>query len=162
MSERLNQRAVTVLRTDMYPKLPPDIQALIPKLNDPYLGPGPNIFVGPMQERGVTPALPCVAVWSEFVAEALTGSKYIHATLYVDCWCSASDGGNVDGRRVVGILGEYVGRALQDNNWTGDGISIKRCYDINTSGVVFESAEKLHHILQTYRVEAGSADGFWY
>lgn len=159
MSERLNSRVVTHLRANMFPTLPAGVQALFPIVPiDQTLGSGPNIIVGPIAEKGVGIAFPCIAAWTKGALEGLTRRRYVHFTLFVDFWVQSP---GPDGRRILGILYEYTSRALQDVNWSGDQISIKRCFETEKSDVMFEAPEKLYHLSNLYRVEA-IGQGSWY
>lgn len=160
MSELVNRRVALMLESDMYPTLPQSVRDLFQIYNDPFLGDLHGIYVGPIQEKGTGVRFPAVAIWSEFIFEQLTGRKYAHGKVFVDLWVSGDQGVNYDGRKIIGILWEYTSRQLQDTNWSSDGISVKRCYEIDRSGTLFEPDRKLYHQMTVYRVEATSAT--WY
>jgi hypothetical protein len=162
MSDLVNRAMATVLRNGMFPALSKDVQQLFAEANDPVLGKGPNIRMGHLSELGANPAFPIITVFSEGNLEGLTRRTYRHLTATVDCWTSADQAGNINGRRLVAILAEYCSQFLQDMNFSGDGLSIQRCYETRASDIIFEPATKLYHISTAYRVEAISNTGVWY
>ncbi len=151
---------VNVLRSDMFNSLPVDVKAMFPVLEDPQLGPVPNIFTGHIAEMGANVSFPAISVSSRGAAEALTRGRYRHITAEVDYWSGAGQTQNLDGRKIVSILYEYSFQALQDKNFSSDNVLIKRCYEIERSDTMFEPTDKLYHINNVYRIEALSSS--WY
>ena len=158
MSERINQLALDVLRTDVFDSLPDHIKKLFSKiLTD--TGEVPNIIIGLPLEQGANVAYPLISVYSKGAAEGLVG-VYRHVDLYLDFWVSGLQAVNVEGRTVVAILYEYTRRQFQDKNWSKNGVLIKRSYETSRSEVLFEPDQKIYHITSTFRVEALSQT--WY
>lgn len=164
MSAKITRLAVNTLRATMFNNLPEDIQAMFPLVQDPYAKiPGsqvPNIMPGEYQDWSANAGTILITVHSAGELESLT-TVYRHLVLYVDLWVSSAQSPNVEGRRIVDILYEYVQRALQETNWSGDLISIQRSYEIERSEVMFEPTNKIYHISNQYRVEAVTSNG-WY
>ena len=148
----------------MFPALPTEVQNKFPLIKDPLVsGPNqvPNIVVGEYQDQGANTALPIICVYCEGAAEGIV-NVYRHLTLHVEPWNSAATPGpNVDERRFVSILYEYIFRSLCNTNWTGQKVRIQRCYELERSAILFEPTNKVYHISNSYRVEALSAVG-WY
>lgn len=162
MSGKITRLAVNTLRA-MVPFLPADLQAMFPLVVDPYAKiPNtqvPNIMPGSYVDWGSNAGMILITVNSAGEMEPMT-RVYRHLVLYVDIWVSASQSPNVEGRRIADILYEYVRRALQETNWSGDSVSIQRSYEIERSQVLFEPTNKIYHISNQYRVEAISQQ--WY
>ena len=158
MSERINQLALDVLRTDVFDSLPDHIKKLFSKvLTD--TGEVPNIIIGLPLEQGANVAYPLISVYSKGAAEGLVG-VFRHVDLYLDFWGAGFQAVNVEGRTVVAILYEYTRRQFQDKNWSKNGVLIKRSYETSRSEVLFEPDQKIYHIDNTFRVEALSQT--WY
>jgi len=163
MSDLLNRRAALVLQQAMFPKLPQDVQALFPIVDDPLLGNDiPNILIGHLSEQGANPAFPMITVTSEGALEGLTRRTYRHLDMVIDYWVSAGQSPNPGGRRIVSLLYEYSSQLLQDQNFSGGGLCIQRCYETRCSDVLFQAPEKLYHISNAYRVEAIADANVWY
>lgn len=167
MSEKIARLAVNYLRDFMFPALPIDIQNLFPLVNDPFASPDstdpvPNIVVGEYQDFGANASLPMITAYAEGAAEGIV-PHYRHLTLHIDIWVGANQSPNVDSRRVISILYEYVFRTLDNTNWTPtkQGVQIERSYEIERSAILFEPTNRIYHISNSYRVEALSASG-WY
>ena len=158
MSEKINQLAVEVLRTDVFDSLPDHIKKLFPKALA-ETGEVQNMIIGLPLEQGANVAYPLISVYSKGAAEGLVG-VFRHVDLYLDFWVSGFQAANVEGRTVVAILYEYTRRQFQDKNWSKNGVLIKRSYETSRSEVLFEPDQKIYHIANTYRVEALSKD--WY
>ena len=163
MSEQVARLAVNYLRKYMFPVLPTDIQNMFPPAVDP-LGPGgpnqvPNIMVGQYQDFGVGAATPLITVYCAGAQEGIV-NQYRHLDLHVDIWVGGNFATNVEGRRIVSIIYEYVNRTLQNTNWTGvpkpgsNTIQIQRSYETERSPILFEASEKIYHLVNIYRVEA--------
>lgn len=167
MSEKVARLAVQLLRNAMFNALPSDIQSLIPMVSDPLVTGSqdqvPNIVVGAYQDFGANAGMIMIAVDCNGTTEPIT-RVYKHLDLDVDIWLSANQSPNVDGRRVVSILHEYIRRTLQETNWTtnttSDFTSIQRCYETERSKIMFEGQNKIYHLSNRYRVEAISQN--WY
>jgi hypothetical protein len=164
MSAKVTRLAVNLLRKAMYNALPTDVQSLFPKVNDPFAttpsaDPVPNIMPGEYDDYGANAGMILVTVHSYGPTEPIT-RVYKHITLVVDIWVSPAQSPNVDGRRLVDIVYEYIRRTLQETNWSGDQISIQRSYETERSEVMFEPTSKIYHIANLYRVEAISQT--WY
>lgn len=163
MSEAVARLAVNYLRNYMYFALPADIQRMFPMVTD-LLGPTginqvPNILVGQYQDFGVGAATPLITVYCAGAAEGIV-NQYRHLDLHVDIWIGGNIATNVDGRRFISIIYEYVYRTLQNTNWTGvpkpggNTIQIQRSYETERSPILFEAADKMYHLANIYRVEA--------
>lgn len=162
MSEKVARLAVAALRTSMFPQLPAAIQALFPLVTDPLVEGDikvPNIMVGEYEDFGANAGQVLVTVNCEGATDGIV-NVYRHITMHVDIWASPAQSTNVDGRRIVSIIYEYVFNNLCNTNWTGNGIAIQRSYEIERSKILFEPSGKKYHIANTYRVEAISE--LWY
>jgi hypothetical protein len=164
VSAKVSNLAIRILRNAMFPALPQDLQALFPKVQDPFAPPNnqepvPNIMPGEYEDYGANAGAILITVYSYGPTEPIT-RVYRHLTLVVDIWVSAAQASNVDGRRIVEILYEYVRRTLQETNWSGQLVQIERSYEIERSKVMFEPTNKIYHIANLYRVEALSQT--WY
>lgn len=172
MSEKVARLAVQQLRLAMFPSLPDDVQTLFPKIQDTIVQGGqdtvPNIVVGEYSDYGARTSTPMIAVHCEGPQEGIV-NVFRHLSLSIDIWIDGTSGGNVDGRRIVSIIYEYVNKAFQNINWSGSGIpgkkgtdfvQIKRCYEIERSQILFEETSKIYRIANIYRVEALSQT--WY
>lgn len=166
MSEKVARLAVQQLRNNMYPNLPDDIKSVIPLIQDPIVQGNtdqvPNIIVGEYQDLGVNVTTPLLTVHCNGPQEGIV-NVWRHLGLHIDIWVGGNVGGNVDGRRIVSIIYEYVNRALQNINWSGSGVpgqkgkdfvQIERCYELERSPILFEPTGKVYHIANVYRVEA--------
>lgn len=162
MSAKVTRLAVNALRR-MFPFLPEDLQEMFPLVTDPYAqvpnSQVPNIMPGEYTDWGTNAGMILITVHSAGEMESMT-RVYRHLVLYVDIWVSPAQSPNVEGRRIADILYEYVRRALQETNWSGDQVSIQRSYEIERSAVMFEPSNKIYHISNQYRVEAVSQT--WY
>jgi hypothetical protein len=161
MSEKVARRAVSVLRIALPPAMR-DIGIVFPLVKDPFaptVDQVPNILAGQIQDLGANVATPLVTVYAEGPAEGVV-NQYRHLSLHVDIWTGGTSASNIDGRRMVSIIYEYVFRALQNVDWSGDKVLIARSYEIERSAILFEPANKFYHISNTYRVEALSKT--WY
>lgn len=172
MSEKVARLAVQQLRIGMYPLLPQDVQEIFPLVEDTLVQGGtdkvPNVMVGEYSDFGGRAGTPMIAVHCEGPQEGIV-NVYRHLNLSVDIWIDGTSGGNVDGRRVVSIIYEYVNRALQNVNWSGSGkpgakgndfVQIQRCYETERSSILFEETGKVYRIANIYKVEALSQS--WY
>jgi len=162
VSEKVARQALKVLRTEVYPALPTDVKTLIPMINDALDTAGPNVpnfIVGSIQEVGAGVAFPCVTVQAHGAAEGIV-KKYRHLTLVIDIWVGSGEAVNQQARRIASILYEYIYRAFHNTNWSGNSISIQRCYEVERSEILFEPQNKTAHISNSYRVEAISST--WY
>jgi hypothetical protein len=162
MSEKVARLAVAALRSKMFPQLPKTVQDLFPQVSDPLVQPTeqvPNIIVGEYQDQGAGAALPMVTVHCEGAAEGIV-NVYRHITMHVDIWVSAAQTPNVDARRIISTIYEYVFKNLENTNWSGQDIQIERSYEIERSAILFEPQNKIYHISNAYRVEALSK--VWY
>lgn len=168
MSESLARLAVNQLRKNMYPNLPQDVQNIFPKIADPFTlvsDPVPNIVVGEYTDFGMNAQSPVIAVHCEGPQEGIV-NVWRHLKLSIDIWIGGNTGGNVDGRRIVSIIYEYVNRALQNVNWSGepspgaDYIQIQRCFESERSSILFDTNNKAYRIANIYQVEAISKT--WY
>jgi hypothetical protein len=133
-------------------------------VKDPFAEPSnqepvPNIMPGHYEDYGSNAGTILITVESDGPMEGLT-RVYRHVTLLVDIWVSAGQSPNIDGRRIANILYEYVRRTLQEVNYSGQGCSIQRSYEISRSEVMFEPTNKVYHISNNYRVEAISQTWF--
>lgn len=161
MSEQVARLAVVTLRNNMFPALPQDIQGLFALISDPLVSGQdqvPNIVVGQYQDFGVGAATPMITVFCSGSAEGIV-NQYRHLDLHVDIWLGGNAAPNVDGRRVVSVIYEYVFRTLQNTNWSGKAaggsfVQIERSYEIERSPILFEPEGKVYHIANAYRVEA--------
>lgn len=171
MSELVARLAVQQLRNKMFPALPQDIQSIFPQISDTLVQGGanqvPNIVVGEYVDYGANAASPMIAVSCEGPQEGIV-NVWRHLNLTVDMWISGEMGGNVDGRRVISIIYEYVNRALQNINWSGNGgivgsgfVRIKRSYESERSKILFDPTNKAFRIANIYKVEA-ICDTGWY
>lgn len=163
MSEKVSRLAVALLRNAMYNALPPDIQGLIPKISDVLVTGSqdqvPNIVVGRYQDFGSNAGMIVITVDCSGPSESLV-RVYRHLDLDVEIWVSSAQSPNVDGRKIVSILYEYIRRTLQETNWSGNSISIQRSYETERSPILFEGQNKIYHLSNRYRVEAISL--LWY
>lgn len=175
MSEVVARLAVNYLRKYMFPVLPQDIRKVFPQISDPLgadtsgnpIGKNqvPNIVVGQYQDFGVGAATPIITVYCAGASEGMV-NQYRHLDMHVDIWVGGNIAANVDGRRWVSIIYEYVYRTLQNTNWTGIPINgghtvqIERSFETERSPVLFEPTAKMYHISNIYRVEALSI--VWY
>lgn len=164
MSELVARLAVHQLRTYMFPALPAGVSKKFPLISDPLVSGTtqvPNAVVGQYQDYGANAVLPGIFVYAEGAQEGLV-NVFRHLTLHVEPWAPCSNPGpNVDERKFMGILYEYINRCLQNTNWSGSGVRIQRCYEIERSPMLFEPTNKVYHIANAYRVEALSNVG-WY
>jgi hypothetical protein len=170
MSELVARLAVSQLRNVMFSQLPGDVQSLFPLIEDPLVENGqtqvPNIVVGEYADYGANAPTPMIAVHCEGPQEGIV-NVWRHLKLSIDMWVSGNTGGNVDGRRIVSIIYEYVNRALQNINWSGRGgaagssfVQIKRSYESERSSILFEPTNKIYRISNIYTIEALSQS--WY
>jgi len=163
MSEQVARLAVNLLRKSMYSALPQDVQAMFPPYTDPLLpqnkNPVPNIVVGEYRDFGVNVPTPLITVNCDGAQEGLV-NVYRHLNLNIDIWIGGNVAPNVDGRRLISIIYEYINRSLQNVNWTGvpnaggNTIQIERCYETERSRILFEASTKVYHLANIYRVEA--------
>jgi hypothetical protein len=164
MSAKVTRLVVNNLRNNMFPALPVDVQKMFPLVNDPYAtvpnSQVPNIMPGEYTDWSSNAGMILITVHSAGELESMT-RVYRHLVMYIDIWVSAGQSPNVEGRRIVDILYEYVQRFMQENNWSGSLISIQRSYEIERSEVMFEPTNKIYHISNQYRVEAITSAG-WY
>jgi len=146
----------------MFPALPPDVQSKFPTVQDPLVnGPNsvPNIVVGQYQDFGANAATPMVTVNCNGAAEGIV-NVYRHLDLRVDIWVGGNIASNVDGRRFISIIYEYIFRTLCNTNWTGQSqpggstVRIERCYETERSPILFEPTNNIYHIATIFRVEA--------
>ena len=156
----------------MYPALPQDLQApFFPLTSDPLVQQGqtqvPNIVVGTYQDYGANVPTPMVAVDCSGPQEGIV-NVWRHLNLSIDIWMNGASAPNVDGRRVVTIIYEYINRSLQNINWSGNGgvagsgfVRIQRCYESEKSPILFDSTSKIYRIANIYKVEAMCTTG-WY
>lgn len=168
MSELVARLAVNLLRNGMFPQLPADVRQLFPLITDTLVQKGqiqvPNIVVGEYVDYGANSASPMIAVHCEGPQEGIV-NVWRHLNLSVDMWIGGDQTGNVDGRRFVSILYEYVNRSLQNINWSGgvpgsSYVQIQRSYELERSPILFEPTNKTYRISNIYRVEAISKT--WY
>lgn len=162
MSELIARLAVQQLRNKMYPALPDTVQKLFPQISDPVVSGStlvPNIVVGQYSDFGVGAATPMIAVNASGAQEGIV-NVYRHLNLSIDIWVGGDKAGNLDGRRVVSIIYEYVNKSLQNVNWSGQLVQIERCYETERPAIMFDPTGKLYRIANIYRVEALSAK--WY
>jgi len=164
VSTKVSEIAIQLLRQEMFNNLPKDVQAIFPKIADPLSAGGgdnvPNIVPGHVEEYGTLSSTPMVTVYSSGPAEGIL-KVWRHLDLYVDVWMGASQVANMDARRIVAIIAEYIYRSLHNRNWSAEFIQIKRSYEVSRSEILFEPTNKIYHISSTYRVEALSSVG-WY
>lgn len=162
MSEQVARLCVNVLRKYMFAALPQDIQNTFPKITDQLISgqnPQPNIVVGEYMDFGANAATPMVTVNCAGPTEGIV-NVYRHLDLHVDIWAGGNIAANVDGRRFVSIVYEYIFRTLCNTNWTGiaqpggSTVSIQRCYEIDRSKILFDAASKIYHIAVVFKVEA--------
>ena len=163
MSEQVSRLAVQHLRKKMFPLLPSEIQKTFPLISDPLVEDDnkvPKIVVGTLTEYGANTATPAITVNCEGEADGIV-NVYRHLLLHVDIWAGGNIASNVDGRRFVSIVYQHVFDALQNINWSGRGgspntdyVQVERCYETQRSAIMFEPAQKIYHIANTYRVEA--------
>lgn len=162
MSELVARLAVNHLRNLMFPTMPQDIRELFPKITDMLMSGSnlvPNIQVGQYQDLGANAATPLITVDCSGTAEGAV-NVYRHLDLHVDMWAGGNAASNLDGRRVISIISEYVFRYLQNMNWSGKPqpgssyVQIQRSYEIERSMILFEPDVKVYHISNIYRVEA--------
>jgi len=162
MSEQVARLCVNTLRSSMFPLLPPDVQSKFPLISDPLVAGNnqvPNIIVGEYQDTGANAATPMVTVNCNGAQDGLV-KVYRHLDLFVDIWVGGNIAPNVDGRRFVSIIYEYVNRTLENTNWTGvaqpggSTVQIERCYETERSKIMFDPQNKIYHISNIYRVEA--------
>jgi hypothetical protein len=162
MSELVARVAVQLLRNYMFPALPQDMQEKFPTYADPLVSNNqvPNIIAGQYQDLGANATTPLITVHCEGAAEGLV-NVYRHITMHVDIWVGApTPGPNIDERRFISILYEYIYRSLQNTNWSGQKVRIERSYEIERSPILFEPQTKMMHLSNSYRVEALST--VWY
>ena len=170
MSELVARLAVSQLRNNMFPALSQDMQALFPKTVDPLVQDGqtqvPNIVVGEYADYGANAPNPMITVHCEGPQEGIV-NVWRHLNLTIDMWIGGDKGPNVDGRRFVSIIHEYVNRFLQNVNWSGRGgskgssyVQIQRSYETERSPILFDPTNKVYRISNIYRVEAVSQT--WY
>ena len=157
--EKLNRQALKTLRESVFPTFPAHIQAAFPTIKDENGDPQPNIVIGSIQELGASPAFPLITVDSEGAPGSIVGC-YIQARMSLDFWVSSQQGSNMYGRRFVSILQQYAFKIFNAGNWSGNGIMIETCFEIERSKILFEPTNKVHHIATVYRVAAVSQD--WY
>lgn len=146
----------------MFPQLPSTIQALFPLITDPLVAGDtqvPNIVVGQYADFGANAGLVMVSVYCDGATDGIV-NVYRHISMHIDIWVSAQAAPNVDARRIVSIIYEYIFNNMCNTNWTGNGISIQRSYEIERSAILFEADSKMYHISNVYRVEAISE--LWY
>lgn len=169
MSELVARLAVQQLRNKMFPSLPSTFQKILPLVQDPLVEDGPtqvpNIVVGEYQDFGANAPTPMITVHCDGPQEGIV-NVWRHVNLYIDIWLNGSVSGNVDGRRVISVLYEYINRSLQNVNWSGRGspgssfVQVQRCYEIERSTIQFEPTDKTYHLANIYKVEAVSQT--WY
>ena len=148
----------------MFQDLPADIRKMFPLIADPLVEGAesvPAIVVGDYQDYGANAASPMICVTAEGATEGIV-NVYRHITLRVTMWVGGDKVTNVDGRRIVSIIYEAVFQNLCNTNWTGNGISIQRSYEIERSKILFEPTAKTYRIENTYRVEAIAVGATWY
>jgi len=155
----------------MFPALPQDIQSIFPRTTDTLVMAGqsqvPNIVVGEYADYGANAATPMIAVHCEGPQEGIV-NVWRHLSLSIDIWMGGDSAPNVDGRRTVSIIYEYVNRSLQNINWSGNGgvagsgfVRIKRCYESERSPIMFDPTNKVYRIANIYKTEAICSSG-WY
>ena len=168
MSEKVARLAVNQLRNVMFPALPADVQKLFPKTTDALMSGTnqvPNIMVGSYQDLGANTGTPLITVYCDGAQEGIV-NVYRHLDLHIDIWLGGDVAANMDGRRLVSTIYEYINRSLQNINWSGTVkpgagyVSIQRCYETERSPILFEPTNKIYHLSNTYRVEAISQS--WY
>jgi hypothetical protein len=169
MSLIVSRLAIQQLRTNMFLKLPVDIQNLFPTTYDALTGSESNthnIVNGEYQDFGVNATTPMITVHSEGIQEGIV-NVWRHIDLHIDIWVGGNVAPNVDGRRFISIVYEYINKALQNVNWSGRGgmaggdyVQIQRCYETERSSIIFEPTGKVYHLSNVYRVEAISQS--WY
>lgn len=163
MSELVARLAVKQLRNKMFSQLPESVQNMFPLITDVVVQQGddkvPNIVVGEYSDFGVNAASPMVAVSCKGPQEGVV-NQYRHLDLSIDIWVGGDKAGNREGRTVVSIIYEYVNRFIQNVNWSGQKVSIARCYETERSPIMFDPTGKVYRIANIYRVEALSA--VWY
>ncbi len=171
MSEKVARLAVQLLRNKMFPALPQSYQDMFAKITDPLVSATdkvPNIVVGDVQDFGANVAFPIITVHGEGITDNMV-NVYRHLDMIVDIWAGDSQSSDVDGRRIVSTLYEFVRRSLQNVNWSGlppggttpaDFVQVERSYETERSPILFQADQKLYHIRNSYRVEVLSQT--WY
>jgi hypothetical protein len=161
MSEKINRLALAVLRTDVFNALPAYVQSQFAMIPDPYNNSAlvPNMDVGALPERGSSPTFPTICVYSDGTPDNMV-NVYRHISLHIDIWAGGANIKPVDARKMVGIIYQAVYAAFQNTNWSKNGVSIQRSYEIENPGPMYIEDSKLYDLPVTFRVEAISR--VWY